>query len=174
MEQSKQDKPETATPQAPRRSFLLKLWAALGAVATAQLGWVAWSFIRFGGRKPAPEAPGSVITAGKVEGFAPGTVTAFARGRFYLVRLSDGGFLALHRRCPHLGCTLVWEEKKQQFLCPCHASAFDIRGGLLRSPASRSMDTLAVTIDNGRVRVDTGRSRQRGGVSPDEVVYAGN
>ena len=43
------------------------------------------------------------------------------------VCLEDGGFLALHRQCTHLGCTVPWVPARQAFVCPCHASAFDIR-----------------------------------------------
>ena len=47
-----------------------------------------------------------------------GTVSAFPAGQFYLVRLKDGGFLALHRECTHLGCTVPWVAERARFACP--------------------------------------------------------
>ena len=67
-----------------------------------------------------------------VESFEPGTVNAFVRGKFYLARLEDGGFLALHRKCTHLGCTVPWSKDQRKFVCPCHASSYDMRYGGIR------------------------------------------
>ena len=102
------------------------------------------------------------MVAGPVERFAPGSVTAFPAGRFYLSRLADGGFLALSRTCTHLGCTVPWLEDEQRFACPCHASVFDITGEVLGPPADRALDLYPVRIENGIVKVDTtARIRRR-------------
>ena len=156
---------------APRRDFLSLLWVALGFSALAEMIWVAGSFLRSGKRKGAGGISDTIIVAGAVTAFQPGTVTAFPRGRFYLTRLADGGFLALSRRCPHLGCTLPWVAEEKQFLCPCHSSAFDIRGDLLRSPAPRGMDLYPVTIENAIVKVDTARVLRRDRLSEIPVAY---
>jgi len=108
-----------------------------------------------------------------VDTFVPGTVAAFPRGHFYLARLEDGGFLAISRRCTPLGCTVPWVEEEKKFLCPCHSSAFDIRGAVVRSPAPRALDLFRVKIENDIVSVDTGRVIQRGRFSADQVVYPG-
>ena len=52
------------------------------------------------------EGEGGLVVAGPSDAFAPGRVTAFPAGKFYLVRLEDGGFLALNRQCTHLGCSV--------------------------------------------------------------------
>jgi cytochrome b6-f complex iron-sulfur subunit len=145
----------------PRRYFLTFLWTALGLAALAELIWVAGSFLRPGRTVLQDGASEGLMAAGSVDAFQPGTVTAFPRGRFYLARLADGGFLALSRRCPHLGCTLPWDADAHQFVCPCHASVFDIQGEIVRSPAPRGMDLYPVTIENAVVKVDTGRMVRR-------------
>jgi cytochrome b6-f complex iron-sulfur subunit len=139
--------------------------------ALAELFWVVTSFLRPGHRTRQGAAPETILQAGVVDTFARGTVTAFPRGRFYLARLADGGFLALSRRCPHLGCTLPWVEEENKFLCPCHASAFDIHGDVLRSPAPRAMAMHPIVIENGVVRVDTARIIKRDRFREDQVVY---
>lgn len=39
------------------------------------------------------------------------------------------------RRCPHLGCELVWNPDEKSWDCPCHGSRFDESGKLLDNPA---------------------------------------
>lgn len=41
------------------------------------------------------------------------------------------------RRCPHMGCTLAWNEAEQSWDCPCHGSRFDRTGKLIDNPAMR-------------------------------------
>ena len=112
------------------------------------------------------------MVAGPLERFAPGSVTAFPTGRFYLVRLKDGGLLALHRQCTHLGCTVPWLADRQRFQCPCHASAFDVTGAVLGPPAPRPLDLHPVRVENGIVKVDTGRRVRRSRFEPEQVTPA--
>ena len=118
---SKQDKAKTTEVEPSRRSFLTKLWIGLGFVALIEIAGIVIAFLR--PRRPRLSEVNSeaIITAGPVDSFTPGSVTAFVRGRFYLSRLKEGGFLALSRKCTHLGCTVPWIEKKNKFECPCHA-----------------------------------------------------
>ena len=154
-----------------RRSFLTKLWFALGFVALAEFIAVAVAFLRPGKPEARPENLDAVVTAGDVHTFAPDSVTAFVRGRFYLARLADGGFLALSRKCTHLGCTVPWVGKENKFACPCHASAFDITGNVISPPAPRALDIYAVTIENDIVKVDTGKPIKRTEFRVEQVVY---
>jgi len=110
------------------------------------------------------------MICGPVDEFAAGSVTAFPAGKFYLARLEDGGFLALHRECTHLGCTVPWSASENRFICPCHASTFDIAGRVLGPPAPRPLDLLTVRIENGVVKVDTGRRLRRTAFRPEQAV----
>ncbi|MEP0764721.1 MAG: Rieske (2Fe-2S) protein [Chloroflexota bacterium] len=152
-----------------RRSFLKLAWGAAGAVALAEAGLVTYRFL-------APKAVagqfGGVFSVGRVEDFPPGSVTPFNEGRFYLVRLADGGFLALYRKCTHLGCAVPWDPAQGKFVCPCHASAFEMDGDLLNPPAPRPLDRFPVTIENGEIKVDTGQAIQRDHTGPNDAVYA--
>jgi cytochrome b6-f complex iron-sulfur subunit len=152
---------EKETTDASRRGFLGKIWLGLGAVVTLQFLWIGIDLLRPRNRRRRDEAADDIHVAGPVERFAPGTVTAFPEGRFYLSRLPEGGFLALGRTCTHLGCTVPWVEEDQQFACPCHASVFDITGEVLGPPADRALDMYAVRIENGIVKVDLSRAIRR-------------
>jgi cytochrome b6-f complex iron-sulfur subunit len=155
-----------------RRSFLNWLWMGLGFVALVEVMWVIGSFLR--PRRPvvAKGDFGAVVDAGPVHGFEKGSVTAFPRGRFYLARLGDGGFLAVSRTCTHLGCTVPWDEKDKLFACPCHGSTFDMAGSVLRSPAPRPLDIFRVSIENDTVYVDTAKPIKRREFRQEQVAYA--
>jgi cytochrome b6-f complex iron-sulfur subunit len=114
-----------------RRSFFTKLWVFLGIVALAELVSVLFNFF-----KPRKQAMDN-------------------RGKFYLARLADGGFLALSRTCTHLGCTVPWVAQKEKFICPCHSSEFDISGEVISPPAPRALDIFEITIENNIVKVNT-------------------
>jgi cytochrome b6-f complex iron-sulfur subunit len=156
---------------APRRKFLITLWMALGATALAQLAWVVFSFLKPHKKAVRKEDTNSIIDAGLVDDFLISSVTAFPRGRFYLARLDDGGFLAISRQCTHLGCTIPWDDKEKRFVCPCHSSVFDIRGDVVDTPAPRALDLYSVTIVNQMVKVDTGNRIRRGSYQTDQVVH---
>jgi cytochrome b6-f complex iron-sulfur subunit len=162
--------PDTDAPS--RRRFLIGIWIGLGVIVLAEMFWIAVSFLRPRSRRRALNALGAIVVAGPVERFEPGSVTAFREGRFYLVRLADGGFLALHRKCTHLGCTVPWIPEEGRFACPCHASAFDLRGDVLNPPALRALDLFPVRIENGVVKVDTAAPVRRSAFDPSQVVRA--
>ena len=152
-----------------RRDLLKIAWGAAGALALVEAGGVALTF--FSPRVVQGEF-GGVIEAGAVESFPPGSVTPFTQGRFYLVRMADGGFLALYRKCTHLGCAVPWNPADGKFVCPCHASAFEMDGQVINPPAPRPLDRFTITIVDGIVRVDTGTPIQRDRTSSDVLVYA--
>jgi menaquinol-cytochrome c reductase iron-sulfur subunit len=69
----------------------------------------------------------------------------------WAVRKNDDEVTIYSPLCTHLGCGFRWEPEKQVFICPCHASVFDIEGRVLEGPAPRPLDTLPVKIENGRL-----------------------
>ncbi|MBZ0294588.1 MAG: Rieske (2Fe-2S) protein [Anaerolineae bacterium] len=151
-----------------RRDFLKVAWAATGALAFAGTGAMTLSFLtprvvegKFGG----------MFTVGTVDEFPAGSVTPFTEGRFYLVRMEDGGFLALYRKCTHLGCAVPWDPAQGKFICPCHASAFENDGNVINPPAPRPLDRFPVIITDGMISVDTGEIITRDHASADDVVY---
>jgi cytochrome b6-f complex iron-sulfur subunit len=152
-----------------RRDFLKLAWGAAGLLALVEAGGVALSFFS---PRTAEGRFGGVFEVGAVDDFPPGSVTPFNAGRFYLVRMEDGGFLALYRKCTHLGCAVPWNQAEQKFICPCHASAFERDGQVLNPPAPRPLDRFLVTIVDGMVRVDTGAPIQRDRPGPADLVYA--
>jgi cytochrome b6-f complex iron-sulfur subunit len=169
MSKNAKEKKSEAVPT--RRSFLNVLWIILGGVALAEFVAVAFAFLRPRKSKASGEDAKSIITAGAVERFTPNSVTAFVRGKFYLARLEDGGFLALSRTCTHLGCSVPWIEKEMKFACPCHGSTFDITGKVIDAPAPRALDIYPITIENNIIKVDTSKPIKRSTFSAGQVTY---
>ena len=159
-----------ATQQPSRRGFLGRVWLLLGGVALAEAVWIVSDFFRPRRSRPTSKVADSIIVAGAVENFEPGSVTAFPEGKFYLARLADGAFLAIHRECTHLGCTVPWVAGEDRFVCPCHASSFDITGDVLSPPAPRPLDIFPVRIENEIVKVDVSRPIRRQSVVESQAV----
>ena len=154
-----------------RRSFLNKLWLVLGSLAFAEIIALIFTFFKPRKREATAGDGDTIVIAGPVDNFEPGTVSAFVRGKFYLARLDDGGFLAMSRRCTHLSCTVPWVSGENKFICPCHSSEFDIRGEVANPPAPRALDLYQVEIQNNMLMVDTGKLRKRSVFSADQVTY---
>ncbi len=154
-----------------RRSFLWKLSWVLGGVVVVEYLLVALDFIRPRKLRRVVNDE-TIVVAGPVDRFERGTVTAFPKGKFYLARLDDGGFLAVSRECTHLGCTVPWNSERQLFMCPCHASSFDITGNVLSPPAPRALDLHPVRIEGEVVKVDTGTRVRRKSFDNSQVIHA--
>lgn len=152
-----------------RRDFLKLAWGAAGLSVLIGGTGMALSFLS---PRVGEGEFGGVITAGNVADFPMNSVTPFNTGRFYLVRAADGGFLALYRKCTHLGCAVPWDQARGEFVCPCHASAFTMDGTVINPPAPRPLDRFAVVIEAGVVKVNTAGAIMRDHSSTDDLVYA--
>jgi len=154
-----------------RREFVRKLWRWLGLVALAELIFFTFSMLR-PGKKSSEESGTLLKVAGNIEDFPAGSVTADRVSKYFLIRTSDGGFLALSIICSHLGCSVLWNEEENQFICPCHSSAFDNLGNVINSPAPRALDYFPVVIEEGKVKVDLSRKIKRREFEKKQVTYA--
>ena len=139
-------------------------------VALVESVWIVVDFLR--PRRVSASDDAAIVIAGPIDRFEPGSVTAFPAGKFYLIRLEDGGFLALVRECTHLGCTVPWLADENRFVCPCHSSVFDIHGDVIDKPAPRALDRYAIRIENRIVKVDTSQALRRSSFQPDQVTRA--
>lgn len=150
-----------------RRSFLKLGLGLFGSLAALEIGGGTLLYLR---SRAEQARTGGVVSAGLVDDYPVNSVTEFAKAGFYLIRDQDGNFLAVHRRCPHLGCQVLWDADHSQFVCPCHASSFDMYGDYESPPVPRPLDTLALTIQAGEVLVDTARVSSRERFDPAQLA----
>ena len=45
----------------------------------------------------------------------------------------------VYNKCPHMGCSLIFNEVEKTWDCPCHASRFDIDGNCIKGPSCYSI-----------------------------------
>lgn len=123
-----------------RRRFL----AACGAAAA-----VAVLGDALGRRAEHDLAAPTDVSAAALAPLAVGEARALAGadGRETLaVRLDADTVVAFDRRCPHLGCPVVWAAERGRFECPCHHAAFDARtGAVLFGPPRRGLTPARTT-----------------------------
>jgi len=154
-----------------RRSFLSVIWLGLGVVALTEFITGGISFFVSGRKYNAKNSEATIIEAGNINDFPPGTVTLIHAGNCYLSRLDDGGLLAISRKCTHLGCAVPWVADRNQFECPCHASIFDKTGDVIQSPAPRALDLYPISFDHNMIMIDINHPIKRTGFSADQPVH---
>jgi len=153
-----------------RRNFLGLSIAVSGAILVSEALFVG---LRFLCPRSSDGEFGGIFNLGAYDQFPMASVTPVENGRFYLVRLQDGGFLAVYRRCTHLGCSVPYDPSTQQFICPCHGSAFTMEGDVINPPAPRPLDLFSISIaDSGDILVDTGAPLERDSIKPEHIIYA--
>ena len=89
------------------------------------------------------------VTRDLISKLKPGTPLHVLQAGAWLVEPTEGsGLKALDDRCPHLGCRYVWNSKLNRYHCPCHGSEFDIKGKVLRGPATKPIESLQIEDSN--------------------------
>lgn len=122
--------------QLDRRRFL----SAAGATMVLALGgeWVGWRL----GETPATGEPVRLPDPGSLR---PGEARTLEPAGVLVVRLDVDTVVAYDRRCPHLGCPVLWSAERGRFECPCHHAAFDARTGrVLFGPPERGLTSVPV------------------------------
>jgi menaquinol-cytochrome c reductase iron-sulfur subunit len=71
----------------------------------------------------------------------------------YVTKDAQGQLGVLSSICPHMGCTIAWQEGQNQFYCPCHGSVFKPDGTHVSGPSPRGLDPLPHKVANGQLMV---------------------
>ena len=154
-----------------RRAFLKTIWKYLGLVALIEAIVISFSLMRSKSTRAQMEAR-NLKTVGNLSDIPPGTIMPFRSGRFYLIRLDDGGLMAVSMICSHLGCTVNWDAADKVFKCPCHASSFDKWGNVIKSPATKSLNYHRVLVRDEMVFVDMENIIVKQKFEPGVLTYA--
>src|SRR5207244_2924975 len=149
-----------------RRRLLKRAVHGLGARFGAVLGIPALAYLIDARNRPAPDndfktvARLSDLPVGKPQQVVIRDIRRDAWtlhpndvvGRVWLVRRDGSQVEAFTTICPHLGCSVNFEEKQKLFICPCHGGTFDVAGQRVEkpgaaNPAPRGMDRLECQPD---------------------------
>jgi menaquinol-cytochrome c reductase iron-sulfur subunit len=149
-----------------RRTFYSVMIAGLGGLITAALAApaAAYLLIRPKSQKQSdfvPAADLAQLTVGKPEEVVfrrtrvDGWRVLNEKSTAWVLRKDEQNVVAFAPQCTHLGCAYHWDEKENNFLCPCHTSTFSIDGNVLSGPAPRPLDRLNTKIDQGKILIGT-------------------
>jgi len=149
-----------------RRSFVLALFAISGATVGALLAIPLIRFVTYPLRKSAADDSWSDV--GPIGDFASLTApiaktitlerrdawqTTSSQTAVYVLPSQNGQPRILSPICPHLGCSVRWDDGQDKFICPCHAGSFTADGDRIAGPPPRSMDTLEAKVEDGTLKV---------------------
>lgn len=88
---------------------------------------------------------------------SPGGMVAITpagvRDPILVMRLENDEFVVLSLRCPHLGCTVRWDNEAQHLVCPCHLSTFDDRGSPTKGPAKTALQAYRWNLMGSQLRI---------------------
>ncbi len=45
----------------------------------------------------------------------------------------------VQNKCPHMGCSLIFNNEEKTWDCPCHGSRYDIDGNVIKGPSNKSI-----------------------------------
>lgn len=133
----------TAPTALTRRTVLGVAGAGLGAAAALSA---------CGGQDGPPDGPARSVDAGAVGDVPVGSGVKVDRDGVQAVvaRPAEDTVVAFSPVCPHQGCMVVPEE--QLYVCPCHASQFDLATGEVRGgPARTGLTPYPVAVREGRI-----------------------
>lgn len=70
--------------------------------------------------------------------------------------------LAFSAECPHLGCAVNLSADGQEYLCPCHSSAFRLSDGApTNNVPPRGLDPLEIRVEGEEIQVRYQRFRSQ-------------
>jgi cytochrome b6-f complex iron-sulfur subunit len=68
-----------------------------------------------------------------------------------VAHVSEGKYVAVDMKCTHKGCDVSYEASTKSFACPCHGSKFDLTGVPINGPASKPLQSYAVSVTDTEV-----------------------
>ena len=58
-------------------------------------------------------------------------------GKSLAIYKDENGFEhTVYNKCPHVGCSLIFNEEEKTWDCPCHSSRFNIDGDCIKGPST--------------------------------------
>ncbi len=143
--------PQPAEPE--RRRFLqwIGQWAVVAAIVT-QFAGVVRAFV-----PRVLYVPSNKFKLGKPSEYPEG-VTFVPTHRLFVIR-ERNQFHVISAVCTHLGCTVEWKTKLDEFDCPCHGSKFKADGTAFAGPAPRPLAWYPLSVSgDGFLVVDSGKT----------------
>lgn len=150
------------TEETDRRSFYVACIYGLWGLIGLALGAPAMVYLLL---PPKVKKGEEWVEAANIEKLEPGVPeeVVFRRNRVdgwkissektsaWVVKTLDNQIVAFAPQCTHLGCAYHWDQRKKEFLCPCHTSTFSLDGKVTAGPAPRPLDRYQARIEGGKL-----------------------
>lgn len=93
------------------------------------------------------ELVGDCIKKGEDENIAKllpgeGKLLQYEDGKYAVYKNFEGEVSILSPICPHMGCTVHFNNAEKTWDCPCHGSRFDTEGKVIEGPAFRGLKPI--------------------------------
>ena len=125
-----------------RRTFLQFISAAFFALFTFPATWARAKAVALG--------------LDKAKGLEKvhGSATVKIKGhKILLVRDSEKSVRAINPQCTHKKCTVEYSGKTGHLHCPCHKSAYDLKGTVLDGPAPKPLQTYKSALRGEKILI---------------------
>jgi menaquinol-cytochrome c reductase iron-sulfur subunit len=145
-----------------RRGFYSTVINALNGILAVALGGVAMTYLLLPRRHKVSAGWTEATDISKLKDGTPAEVifdrvrkdswrVSTEKSSAWILKKSDQEVVAFGPSCTHLGCAYKWDAGTNNFICPCHTSAFSIDGKVLSGPAPRPLDRYDVRLDGGKI-----------------------
>jgi Rieske Fe-S protein len=123
-----------------RRRFIktLGLFTGLLITAPARLLWASSFKLSLERNETLQSVGGSAVI--KVKG-----------QEVLFIRDSKATIQAFDPTCTHRGCKVAFNPKKNRIECPCHGSAFDLKGNVLKGPAKGPLQAFTAKLQRKQI-----------------------
>lgn len=71
-----------------------------------------------------------------------GKLLQYEHGKYAVYKDARGEITALSPICPHMGCTVHFNNAEKTWDCPCHGSRFDTQGCVIEGPAFDGLEKI--------------------------------
>lgn len=126
----------------------------LGLGSAGTIFVVAYPLINFVNPPPRSSEGGEWVDVGAIEEIPVGGAkdTMSSQGiPLMVIRQDEETFVALEKKCPHLGCMVDLEDG--ELICPCHGAKFTLDGTLIAGPSPRGLKQFEVKELDGNIYV---------------------
>lgn len=127
-----------------RRRFLDWL-VGLGGAGVAFV--MAYPLVKYVNPPARSSESGEWVDAGAADAVTPDNAVSLLSSTgvpLLVISRSGGEYVALEKKCPHLGCMV--ELEGGELICPCHGAKFTLDGELIGGPSPRGLKRFEVQV----------------------------
>ncbi len=99
---------------------------------------------------------GGPTDVGKMEDFpvGAGSIVSVDGKPVIIVNTKTGGLKAYSAICTHLGCIVLWDQKRNLIASPCHDGLFNaMTGAVVSGPPPRGLPAYELAVKDGKVLI---------------------